>query len=134
MPHARQFLPKVCAAAALCTALAAPARAQTAAAGSAQLPTPPPGVPMRLEQVLDLAEARSEAIAIARAAIRRAEGGEVQARSGLFPQLSFTGSYDRALASEFANLFNSNSLFGNNNGGGTGTGGNTEGDTPGARR
>lgn len=61
--------------------------------------------PLTLEQVLELAEARSETIAIARAGIRRAEGEEARARSGLFPQLNVAVSYDRALASEFEGVF-----------------------------
>ena len=63
--------------------------------------------PLTLEQVLELAEARSETIAIAREGIRRAEGEEVRARSGLFPQLNVAVSYDRALASEFEGVFDS---------------------------
>jgi outer membrane protein TolC len=63
--------------------------------------------PLTLEQVLELAESRSETIAIARAGIRRAEGEEVRARSGLFPQLNVAVSYDRALASEFEGVFDS---------------------------
>ena len=73
---------------------------------SASAQTAPVG-PLSLEQVLELAEARSEAIAIARAGIRRAEGEEVRARSGLFPQLNVAASYDRALASEFEGVFDS---------------------------
>ena len=63
--------------------------------------------PLTLEQVLELAESRSETIAIARAGIRRAEGEEIRARSGLFPQLNVAVSYDRALASEFEGVFDS---------------------------
>jgi outer membrane protein TolC len=124
MSHARPSLLKVCAAAVLSAGLAATAQAQVPAAVGNAPQLPPPGVGLSLEQVLDVAESRSEAIAIARAAIRRAEGATVQARSGLFPQLSFTGSYDRALASEFSNLFNSNSFAGGDNGGTSGNGGN----------
>jgi outer membrane protein len=64
-----------------------------------------PAGPLTLEQVLELAEARGESIAIARAGIRRAEGEEVRARSGLYPQLTLSAAYDRALASEFDDLF-----------------------------
>ncbi len=81
-----------------------------AAAAGAQEPreAPPlPSGPMTLEQVLQLAEARSEALGIARAGVQRAEGEQVRARSGLFPQLSVSGSYDRALASEFSSVFGS---------------------------
>jgi outer membrane protein len=60
---------------------------------------------LTLEQVLALAEQRSEAVAAARAAGRRAEGDRIRARSTLYPQLSASASYDRALASEFEGLF-----------------------------
>jgi outer membrane protein TolC len=60
---------------------------------------------LTLEQVLELAEAKSEAMAIARAGVRRAEGEEIRARSGLFPQVTAGLSYDRALASEFDGVF-----------------------------
>jgi len=95
-----------------------------AGAARGQTPAmPPEGVSLTLEQVLQLGEARSETIAIARAAIRRAEGEEVRARSGLFPQLSLSGSYDRALASEFSNVFDNSNFLGNGSGssGGDGT-------------
>jgi outer membrane protein TolC len=71
----------------------------------------PPG-PLTLEQVLSLAEPKSEAVSIAVAGVRRAEADQVRARSGLLPQVSVAASYDRALASEFDNIFDS---------GGTGT-------------
>src|SRR4029453_18325271 len=71
----------------------------------AQAPDAVPAGPLTLEQVLALAETRSEAIGISRAGIQRAEGEQVRARSGLFPQLSASASYDRALASEFSGLF-----------------------------
>jgi outer membrane protein TolC len=64
-----------------------------------------PAGPLTLEQALMLAEERSESIALARTGIRRAEGEEVRARAGLFPQLSVSLSYDRALASEFEGVF-----------------------------
>lgn len=96
------------------------------AAGSAIAQEPaqalPPG-PLTLEQVLEVAEARSEGISIAQAGVRRAEGDQLRARSGLFPQLSVTGSYERALASEFEGVFD-NVDFGAGNGSGSGdTGG-----------
>jgi outer membrane protein TolC len=64
-----------------------------------------PAGPLTLEQVLALAEARSETIGISQAGVQRAEGEQTRARSGLFPQLSALVSYDRALASEFTGLF-----------------------------
>jgi outer membrane protein TolC len=72
---------------------------------SAQTPPPVPAGPLSLEQVLALAEPRSEAVAIAEAGVRRSEGEQVRARSGLLPQLSASASYDRALASEFEGVF-----------------------------
>jgi outer membrane protein TolC len=74
------------------------------AQGPAPAPTAVSG-PITLEQALQLAEARSEAVAGAQAGIRRAEGEEIRARSGLYPQLSAALSYDRALASEFDGVF-----------------------------
>ncbi len=80
------------------------ASAMTAAPAWSQS-QPVPSGPLTLEQVLALAEVRSEAIAMARASVRRAEGNQVRARSGRFPQLSASASYDRALASEFEGIF-----------------------------
>jgi outer membrane protein TolC len=74
-------------------------------AAHAQTAPPVPAGPLTLEQVLTLAEPRSEAMAIAQAGIRRAEGEQVRARSGKLPQLSLSASYDRALASEFEGIF-----------------------------
>jgi outer membrane protein TolC len=93
------------AAGAVCLCLTAPVSAQ-----APQNPPLPVG-PLSLAQVLELAEARSEAVAAARAGIARAEGEQVRARSALFPQLSVSASYDRALASEFEGVFDEG-LFG----------------------
>ena len=92
----------------------------TAAAAQQPAPTAIPSGPLSLEQVLDLAAARSEGIGIAEAGIRRALGDETRARSGLFPQLSLSAGYDRALASEFSGIFNSADA-GGSDGSGTGT-------------
>ncbi len=75
---------------------AATASAQTAAISTG---------PITLEQALTLAEARSEAVAIARVGVERAHGEQVRARTGRLPQLSASASYDRALASEFEGIF-----------------------------
>jgi len=64
-----------------------------------------PAGPLTLEQVLDLAEARSEAVGIARTGVARAEGEQIRARSGRYPQLNASTAYDRALASEFSGVF-----------------------------
>jgi len=71
----------------------------------AQTPPAVPAGPLTLEQVLTLAEPRSEAVAVAQAGLRRAEGDQIRARSGELPQLSASASYDRALASEFDGVF-----------------------------
>ena len=78
----------------------APLSAQQAAA-----PVYLPLGPLTLEQVLDIAESRSEAVAIARAGVERADAERIRARSGLLPQLSGSASYERALASEFESVF-----------------------------
>ena len=88
-----------------------------AAPGAAQSTEDVPAGPLTLEQVLTLAESRSEAIAISRAGVQRAEGEQVRARSGLFPQVSASASYDRALASEFEGIFD-NQDFGDGTDGG----------------
>ena len=64
-----------------------------------------PAGPLTLEQVLALAEARSEAIGISRAGVQRAEGEQRAPAADSFPQLSASASYDRALASEFLRHF-----------------------------
>ncbi len=60
---------------------------------------------IRLERALELAEARNQQITVAQAGVRRAEGNEQQARSGFFPQLFGSASYDRTLDSEFQGIF-----------------------------
>jgi outer membrane protein len=90
----------------LWVAAAGPAAAQVRA------PALPVG-PLTLDQVLELAAARSETIAIAQAGVRRAEGEQVRARSGLYPQLSASASYDRSLASEFEGVFDNQNFLDN---------------------
>jgi outer membrane protein len=79
--------------------LAGVARAQ-----APQTASVPPG-PLTLEQVLTLAETRSEAVGIAQVAVTRTEGDAVRARAAGKPQLSATASYDRSLANEFQGVF-----------------------------
>ena len=66
-----------------------------------------PARALTLDQVIDLAEARSEQIAIARFGIDRAVAGEQRARSERLPQLAGGASYDRTLKSEFEGIFSS---------------------------
>ena len=98
-------LHRVRARAATCVVAAALVALPSAAGAQQPAPTVVPTGPLTLDQVLDLAVGRSETVAIAQTGIRRAEGEQVRARSGLFPQISLSGGYDRALASEFSGLF-----------------------------
>jgi outer membrane protein len=77
----------------------------SSAPGRAQTPPPVPPGPLTLEQVLALAEPRSEGVLIAQQGVLRAEGEQIRAKSGGLPQLSASASYDRALASEFEGVF-----------------------------
>lgn len=100
MPYRRCTTPQMMAAVWLLSlVIPIPARAQTREAAAV------PSGPLTLEQVLSLAEPRSEGISIAAAAVRRAEADQIRARSGRLPQLSAAASYDRSLASEFDNVF-----------------------------
>ncbi len=58
--------------------------------------------PLSLVEALALAERESEAVGLARSDISRAEGQRRQARSGYFPQLTGTATYQRALRSQFS--------------------------------
>jgi outer membrane protein len=107
-----------CAWAWACLALAVPVSAQTSAvpaapAGREQEPRRRPvqvlAQVLTLEQVLELAETRSESVSIARNALRRNDGEQVRARSGRYPQLSASATYDRSLANEFSGVFDGGS-------------------------
>ncbi len=67
---------------------------------------PSPNAPLRLslEEALGRSEPASEALGIARAAVRRAHGEELRSRSEYFPQLSSTLTYTRQLQSQFSGL------------------------------
>ena len=85
-------------------------RAPQAAAGLPALQTSEvPARVLTLDTVIDLAEARSEQIAIAQFGVDRALAGERRARSDRLPQLSGGASYDRLLKSEFSGLFSGDS-------------------------
>jgi hypothetical protein len=74
----------------------------------AAAPPQPPAAASRaitLDDALALAEEKSEQVMIARAGVERAQGDELRARSELFPQISASAAYDRALASEFEGIF-----------------------------
>lgn len=59
---------------------------------------------LSLDEALDLADAGSETVGIARADVDRARGDRRRARSGSFPQLTGSVSYQRALRSQFSVL------------------------------
>lgn len=74
-------------------------------AGTAAAQTPADARQLSLDEALGIAEAQSEQISMARAAVLRAEGQQMQARSELYPQIGASLSYSRALASEFEGAF-----------------------------
>jgi outer membrane protein len=84
--------------------------------GSAQAQAVDLSGPLGLQQALDIAEAKSEAVALARVALTRNDGDFVRAKSGRRPQLSGTATYDRSVANEFQGVFD-NIDFGGSNGG-----------------
>jgi outer membrane protein len=101
------------------------AGAQPPSQAQAQSPpqAPPlPAGPLTLAQVLQIAEARSEAVAIAEVALARNAGDQVRARASLFPQLSAAASYDRSLANEFQGVFDGIDFGGSGDGGDSGDG------------
>jgi outer membrane protein len=61
-------------------------------------------VRVSLPEALQLAESRSEAVAIARAGLTRATGNRFIARSQAMPQLSGTAGYTKTLKSQFEGL------------------------------
>jgi len=81
--------------------------------------------PLGLQQALEIAEAKSEAVALARVALTRNDGDFVRAKSGRRPQLSGTATYDRSLANEFQGVFDTIDFGGGNGGtdGNNGSGG-----------
>ena len=69
----------------------------------------PAGSTLTLTDALRIAEARSETLAESRAGESRADADRMRANSARLPQINFTGSYDRTLASEFSGVFDSSS-------------------------
>ncbi len=82
----------------LAALLATPLAAQQPALSRAAAATRP----LSLEEAITIAERQSETLRIARAGLTRARGQRAQARSGYFPQLSATASYQRQLQNQFA--------------------------------
>ena len=63
------------------------------------------GTALSLDDAVRMAETQSEAVTIARAGVRRAEGQMLQARSQYFPQVFGSGSYTRTLKSQYSGAF-----------------------------
>lgn len=61
-------------------------------------------VSLSLDEAVNMAESKSEAVQIARAGLQRSEGQRLQARSQLFPQIFGTGGYTRTLKSQFQGI------------------------------
>ena len=74
-----------------------------ASGAGAQVETAGPR-PLSLSEAVALAEDASEAVGIARSAVDRARGLQVQARSGYFPQLTGSATYTRTIRSQFSAL------------------------------
>jgi outer membrane protein TolC len=64
---------------------------------------------LTLADALKIAEERSETLAEARAGVDRAKADKIRANSGRLPNINFTASYDRTLASEFSGIFDESS-------------------------
>lgn len=77
------------------------------AQGPVQTPPAGAGRTLTLDEALAMAERSSEQIAIAQAGVDRADSAEMRAKSDLFPQIGFSGTYDRTFKSEFADVFSS---------------------------
>jgi outer membrane protein len=72
------------------------------AAARSQATPAAPGAAISLADALKLAGQVSHSVRTAEAGVMRARGQEYQARSQYFPQLNFTGGYQRTLESQFA--------------------------------
>lgn len=66
--------------------------------------SPGAGVALSLDDAVRRAESQSEAVQIARAGVRRAEGQRMQARSQLLPQIYGSAGYTRTLRSQYSGL------------------------------
>ncbi|HET7321625.1 MAG TPA: TolC family protein, partial [Longimicrobiaceae bacterium] len=83
--------------------MGAPLRAQTMAGDT--VPADTAGVrALTLEEAFEIAGGVSPQVEIAEAAVQRAEGSVIQARSGFLPQLATSLSYSRTLASQFQGI------------------------------
>ncbi len=82
-------------------ALAVPILGAQVQQTAAQVTAP---VALSLDDAVRMAEGQSEAVQIARAGIRRADGQKLQAHSQLLPQIYGSGGYTRTLKSEYSSI------------------------------
>lgn len=82
----------------------------TAESAAAQAPVT--ARPLSLEEALQIALPASEGVGLARAAVTRANGEQLRARSEFFPQLTGSASYSRLLKSQFSGLAKSDTSTG----------------------
>ena len=85
-----------------------------AAPAAAQSSQPP--LVLTLEDALKRAEANSESMTIAGAGAARAQADLKRTNSQRYPQINFSGGYDRTLASEFSGVFGGDSGSGSGSG------------------
>lgn len=74
---------------------------------------------LTLAAALEIAEAKSESVALAQTAIARNDGDFVRAKSGRRPQVSGSATYDRSLANEFQGVFDNIDFGGGSDGSGS---------------
>lgn len=103
---------RACGAALAIAAAALPLGAQSADSAHAGAAAADSTERMSLDEALNLAQSRSEDIAIAQAGVMRADGQQVKARSGYLPQISGSLSYTRTLKSVFQNFGTSDTVGG----------------------
>ncbi len=82
-------------------ALAVPELGAQVQQPAAQITAP---VALSLDDAVRMAEGQSEAVQIARAGVRRADGQKLQAHSQLLPQIYGSGGYTRTLKSEYSSI------------------------------
>ena len=95
------------------------------ATASAQSDPPAQTSAVSLADALRLASQVSHSVRTAEAGVLRARGQEYQARAQYFPQLNFTGGYQRTLESQFAAISKSGSGGDSSSGSGSSSGGSS---------
>jgi outer membrane protein TolC len=73
--------------------------------------------PLTLSQALEIAEAKSESVALAKVAFTRNDGDVMRAKSGRRPQLSASASFERLITNQFQGVFDNLNVGGGDTGG-----------------